>query len=109
MQYLKNYFKFLNNRLRGNQQILASHLKIHRLTLKRANCNILEGAGAQRKYYCDMTLINIKGQRNVLNQKNAREFTTQHQRTLIPTIQTQKIILEVCITQEWEDLSRTIY
>lgn len=56
-----------------------------------------------------MTLINIKGQTNVLNQKNAKEFTTQHQRTLIPTIQTQKIILEVCITQEWEDLSRTIY
>lgn len=47
MQYLKNYFKFLNNRLQGNQQILASHLKIRRLTLKRANCNILEGSGAQ--------------------------------------------------------------
>lgn len=55
-----------------------------------------------------MTLINTKGQITVLNQKNAREFTTQCQRTLIPTIQTQKIILEEGITQEWGDLSRMI-
>lgn len=48
-----------------------------------------------------MTLINTKGQITVLNQKNARKFTTQCQRTLIPTIETQKIILEDGITQEW--------
>lgn len=55
-----------------------------------------------------MTLINTKGQITVLNQKNAREFTTQCQRTLIPTIQIQKIILEEGITQEWGDVSRMI-
>lgn len=86
--------------MRGNQQILASHLKIPRLRLKKANSNILKGAWAQRKYCCDMTLINTKGQITVLNQKNARKFTTRFQWTLIPTIETQKIILDG-ITQEW--------
>lgn len=55
-----------------------------------------------------MTLFNTKGQITVLNQNNAREFTTQCQRTLIPTIQTQKIILDEGITQEWGDVSRMI-